>query len=96
MFSVRQDCHEYYESLFFTEPYVNPHRPEMESSLPPPLTDQAQSHLTSRQPCLLRLFRLYSGPSTPQSLGLAGIKDPGLCPGLKDTVVLSTAFLSSW
>ena len=39
-----------YESLIFTEPYVNPQRPEMESSLPPPLTDQAQNHLTSPAP----------------------------------------------
>lgn len=50
MFRVRQDCREYYESLIFTEPYVNPQRPEMESSLPPPLTDQAQNRLTSPAP----------------------------------------------
>lgn len=34
------------------------------------------------------------GSSIPHSLGLAGIRDPDLCTGLKDTVVFSTAFLS--
>lgn len=37
-------------SLIFTEPCVNPQKPEMELSLPPPLTDQAQNHLTSPAP----------------------------------------------
>lgn len=37
-------------SLIFTEPGVNPQKPEMELSLPPPLTDQAQNHLTSPAP----------------------------------------------
>ena len=31
--------------LIFTKPCVNPQKPEMELSLPPPLKDQAQNHL---------------------------------------------------
>lgn len=37
-------------SLIFTEHCVHPQKPEMEFSLPPPLTDQAQNHLTSPAP----------------------------------------------
>lgn len=37
-------------SLIFSDPGVNPQKPEMELSLPPPLTAQVQNHLTSPAP----------------------------------------------
>jgi hypothetical protein len=37
-------------SIILSEPWVNPQRPKMELSLPLPLTDQAQNHLTFPAP----------------------------------------------
>lgn len=54
MFNVRYELviNVINHSVNFTEPYISPQRPGMELSLPPPLTDQAQNHLTSPAPSL--------------------------------------------